>query len=53
MQFISAGKFGTADIESTDAALTRHELSYAGSIDLLKEILTFNPGLASESVSFA
>jgi hypothetical protein len=58
VQFISAGEFGTASdrsdgITAYSEADAARELSYANSTDLLKEILTFKPGFASQSVSFA
>ena len=57
MQFISADEFGGAEIETTglqpSGAGAPREMAYANSTDWLKEILTFNPGFASQSVSFA
>jgi hypothetical protein len=58
VQFISAAEFGTASdrsdgITAYGEADAPRQLSYASSTDLLKETLTFNPGFASESVSFA
>jgi hypothetical protein len=57
MQFISADEFGGAEIEARGlqpgGAGAPRELGYANSTEWLKDILTFNPGFASESVSFA